>query len=208
LVAAVLFGVLLPALLIWQSYQAMGRLDDLREQPSQIAAPALALPAEILQFRTANDYAIVGLAILEGVNYRALLNKQRMKVAVMNIGFAISCIGLLLLVFGFDSGGYEISGSSESLGSVNIKVASSGIAVFVFGAAIAAAGGLIPNTYQTLSLPSMGAVQVEARGITEGSVEEFASKLALCESGTSNVQDRQSCIVRSAVNSFSRPTGR
>lgn len=202
LVVAVLLGVVLPGLLLTLAYQAIGRLDDQLVVGADLNATAKSLPAPLQVFDSPNDYAFLLVAYLEAGNQRVMANKHRMKIAVMHIGFAVSCVGLLLMILGIDAGGIEIGGSAKDVASVNMKVASSGVAVFVLGALMAAAGGLVPNRYTTLGVPgfahkgpSLSNEQLAAH------VNQLSDLVAACEDGPASIDDFRSCTqhARAAV---------
>ena len=150
---AAFLGIVIPLTLMAQAHTAIKDLDEHLSVSAQLSDIGKSLPASVLKFESGNDYAMYSLAMIEASNFRGLVNKQRMKVAVIHIGFAIASVGLLFIVLGFDQGGVEVIGAMESNASVNIKVAGSGLAVFVLGAGLAAAGGLLPNHYTTAGMP-------------------------------------------------------
>ncbi|GLS96525.1 hypothetical protein GCM10007918_38170 [Piscinibacter gummiphilus] len=103
----------------------------------------------------AHDYAMAALIFVETSNRAVMVSKQQMKLAVMHIGFAVISIGLMLIALGIDAGGIDVTGQSpDSKYSVSLKVASTGVLVFVIGAGMATIGGIMKTEYQTLSTPS------------------------------------------------------
>jgi hypothetical protein len=147
------------------------------------------------RYESPNDYAMLLSTYLEASNQRVMLNKHRMKIAVINVGFAVICIGLLLLVLGVDAGGIEVSGSAKDVATVNLKVASSGVAVFVLGAGMSAAGGLLPNEYRTVSLPGFASKYNADVPKTSAATQQakLAELFTVCERDTATPVDRQSC---------------
>jgi hypothetical protein len=108
------------------------------------------------------DYALGSVVFVETSNRQVMLNKQRMKIAVMHIGFAVISVGLMLMILGIDVGGIDASGASQGGGiSVAVKIASTGVLVFVIGASMATIGGILGNDYKSVGIPSF-----------EGSTEE------------------------------------
>jgi hypothetical protein len=150
---AIALGVVVPLMLMLQAHTAIQNLDEHLGVSGQLADLGKSLPAPVLKFSSGNDYALYSLAMIEASNFRGLLNKQRMKVAVIHIGFAIASVGVLFIVLGFDRGGLEFSGGVDAKTTLNLKVAGSGLAVFVLGAGLAGAGGLMPNQYTTAGMP-------------------------------------------------------
>ena len=158
---AVVLGLLVPLALLFQAHEAIKQLDDLVDASSQIEAVASAMPAKTRSFASANDYAVFSLALVESSNFRALANKQRMKIAVIHIGFAVASAGLLFIMLGVDQGGVEASATAEGKVGYNLKIASTGLAVFVLGASLAGAGGLLPNQYSTAGIPGYGGMPMQ-----------------------------------------------
>lgn len=159
---AVALGVVVPLLLMLQAHTAIQNLDEHLSVSGQLAELGKSLPAPVLKFSSGNDYALYSLAMIEASNFRGLLNKQRMKVAVIHIGFAIASVGILFIVLGFDKGGIEFTGGVDAKTTLNLKVAGSGLAVFVLGSGLAGAGGLMPNQYTTAGMPQYVALLGEA----------------------------------------------
>jgi hypothetical protein len=189
----VVLGIVLPLVLLTLAYQAVSRLDDQLVSGVDLAATAKSLPAAAQQLESPNDYALLLVTHLEASNQRIVSNKNRMKIAVMHIGFAVCCVGLLFVVLGIDAGGFEI-GTAKEMGGVNVKIASSGVAVFVLGGAMAAAGGLLPNRYSTLGVP--GFIEKGYGGSTEQAqrrVKKLSDSIAACEDGPATVDDFRKC---------------
>lgn len=107
---------------------------------------------------------------MEASNQRTMLVKQRMKISVMHIGFAVISLGLMLLVLGLDAGGVDLSTTATQGTSINIKTTSSAVTTILLGAAMAAAGALIPNQHTTTSIPSyapMGVTTAESEKLEQ-----------------------------------------
>jgi len=101
---------------------------------------------------TPNDYALLSVLAAENANQKTMINKQVMKVAVIQIGFAVISIGLLFIVLGLNDGGIETSGGNGSM-NFNMKSGSTGLVAIIVGAAMATLGGVIKNDYQTVEVP-------------------------------------------------------
>lgn len=159
LTAVLFLGLLLPAVLLFQAHQAMGRMSEIASDGNDIASVLKSLPAGVQQLRSQNDYAILSIAIMEASNQRTMQVKQRMKMSVMHIGFAVVSLGLMMLVLGLEAGGVDITtGQSPQSLALNLKTTSTAVTAIVLGASMAAAGALIPNPYTTVSVPSYAPV--------------------------------------------------
>jgi len=154
LLAFLVLGLALPTVLIFQAHESMGRMSEVASDGNDIATVLRSLPASVQNLRSQNDYALLSIAMVEASNQRTMLTKQRMKMSVMHIGFAVISLGLMMLVLGLEAGGVEvIGGPSQSL-SLNLKTTSTAVTAIVLGAAMSAAGALMPNQYTTVSIPS------------------------------------------------------
>ena len=81
-----------------------------------------------------------------------MINKQIMKVTIMQIGFAVISVGMMFIVLGINDGG--ASGGAEVSGfKFDFKSGSTGVVVFVVGALMATAGGVLKNDYNTVPIP-------------------------------------------------------
>lgn len=113
------------------------------------------------KLESANDYAFISMLAAENANQKTMINKQVMKVAVIQVGFAVISIGLLFVVLGFNDGGMDTTGSSGDL-SFNVKTGSTGLAAIIIGAAMATFGGILKNEYNTVQVPKYYGVAPEA----------------------------------------------
>ncbi|GGD00204.1 hypothetical protein GCM10011396_54650 [Undibacterium terreum] len=121
-----------------------------------------------------NDYLLYSLMQSEYANLKTMTNKQIMKVAVMHIGFAIISVGLMFIVLGINEGG--VDGSGESTGvKFNLKIGSTGVALFASGALMSGAAGLLINEYKTVSIPTY------AGGATQGDIRDMALIYSQCK---------------------------
>ncbi len=157
--AVLLFGLVLPSLLLFEANSAMGRMSELQEDKNDIGSVVASLPTSVSQLHTNNDYAILTVAILEASNQRTMLVKQRMKMSVMHIGFAVISLGMMMILLGIEAGGVEASAGIPSGATLDIKTASAGVAAVLLGAILAAAGALVPNSYSTVSVPAYAATK-------------------------------------------------
>lgn len=207
-VAVLLLGLILPFALCLQAYQAAGKLTGSFDAATDLKALSEALPPPVKNFRSANDYATLALVYLESSNQRAMLGKQRMKVVIIHIGFAVISVGLLLVVLGIDGGGIDAVGGGKDRGvSVSIRAASSGVAVFLLGALLAGGGGLLPNTYRTPDIPGFGGIDSYSRSIlnlSPGRLAELEAVLKICDRDAASLIDKQMCFESATASAFSK----
>jgi hypothetical protein len=96
----------------------------------------------------------------------------------------------LFIVLGIDAGGIELAGGVKESATINLKVASSGVAVFVLGASMAAAGGLLPNKYTTLGVPGYVA-KAHISSMDGRSLQELSTT---CEKDAATPEDIRRCV--------------
>jgi hypothetical protein len=148
LLALVMFGLVLPTVLLWSAHSAVSELKTAPINAAELREIVQALPAPVQAFQHGNDYSLLFGVFADIGEYRHMVNRMQMKTAVMRVGFAIACVGLLLMVLGVDSGAVEVGGGVKETMTLNMKAASGGIAVFVLGAAMAGAAGLMQMQHQ------------------------------------------------------------
>lgn len=192
LVLILILGLVAPTVLLYQAHEAISNLDNEMGSSIQVELLSKAMPAPTQGFNSANDYALFSLALVESNSFRALINKQRMKIAVMHVGFAIASVGLLFIVFGVDQGGIEAGGEAKTV-AWNLKIASTGVAVFVLGSLLAGAGGLIANPYETAGIPGYAGT---SRSPATPSVLKKAT-VQLCIDKTVDEKNMTACILNS-----------
>jgi len=151
-IALVLLGLICPLAMLAQAFIATDRLGRSLEGRTTLSGFHSALPQAVTKFDRPDAYRYASLLFLEASNQEVVLHKQQTKIAVMNIGFAVMCLGLSCILFGFDGGG--IAGEAEVASKkFKIQTASSGVAMFLLGSMLAAGGGLLANEYQTAGAP-------------------------------------------------------
>jgi len=150
--AVVVLGVLFPVLILAQAFLGLASLirniDRSLDQDQVVEVFKRVQPA----VKTANDYALYSEMFAENVNQTIVTNKQIIKVVVIEIGFAAMSLGLMFVLLGFNDGGGE-GGVSWGEIRIDFKTASTGALVFLVGAAMATAGGVLKNEYKTVPLP-------------------------------------------------------
>jgi hypothetical protein len=116
-----------------------------------------------------------------------MTNKQVMKVSVMQIGFSVISIGMMLIVLGINSGG--VKGAVEGAGlKFDFKTGSTGVAVFLVGAVMATAGGVLKNKYKTGVIPKY---------ISEDSSKESEETIAAYnECKSQKITSPQECFIK------------
>lgn len=150
-----LFGIFFPIVLLVSSYIG---LKNTRDTISSIETPS-ALIGTIESMNRINadsrDYALYSLLYLENANKTMMVNKQVLKTTVIEIGFAVMSIGIMLLVLGIGrSDGVDITSKIKSLDlSFDVKTLSAGTAVFLAGALMSSSAGLLKNEYTLSEIP-------------------------------------------------------
>lgn len=150
-VAILLFGIVIPLFILIQAYIGLVSLGkDVNDGGgNNISQTFIAAKPSIAN---ANDYALYSLLYTEHANQKTMINKQIMKVSTMQIGFAVVSIGMMLIILGFNDGG--ATGTAEVSGmKFDFKSGSTGVVVFLVGALMATAGGVLKNDYSTVPIP-------------------------------------------------------
>ncbi|MEL6487498.1 MAG: hypothetical protein AAFQ13_10200 [Pseudomonadota bacterium] len=150
--AVAIFGIIVPIAILFQAYLGLSELrsDVSKHLTEQTTSEEYKQVRPLLQ--GANDYAFYNLLYSEKTNLAVVTNKQVMKVTVIQIGFAAISLGLMFVMLGVNDGGAE--GAVEGSGiKVDFKTSSTGAVVFVVGALMATAGGVLKNEYVTVPIP-------------------------------------------------------
>lgn len=193
------FGVILPAFLLAQAYQSLAVINSTFPRHSDLSEAVQNMPERVRELETTNDYVLMSALFFENANQRSLASKQRMRIAVMHIGFAVLSLGLLLILVGIDVGGIAVQGEHPASGvGMSLKIASTGVVVFLIGGLLAGAGGLIHSKYSTASVPSFAITQpLDHKRIgeiqkLETFVSSLSSRLRVCKDKTEH-HARQLC---------------
>jgi hypothetical protein len=150
--ALFVFGVIVPTALLFQAYSGLNTLGDRVSRSVTDTSAAQTFSTARQSLHDANDYALYSVIAAERTNQLVVTNKQIMKISVMQIGFAVASLGIMFVVLGFSDGGAQ--GSMDAAGfKFDFKTGSTGAVVFVIGAAMATAGGVMRNDYQTVPIP-------------------------------------------------------
>lgn len=148
----VALGVVIPIFLLMQAYAGLSSLaTDVGYVRKSENVSELFLSAK-KSINNVNDYALLSLLYAEHANQKTMLNKQVMKVSIMQIGFAVLSVGMMFIVLGIKEGGAE---GGIGIGEIkfDFKTGSTGLVVFVIGALMATAGGVLKNDYDTVPIP-------------------------------------------------------
>ena len=154
------FGLIVPIVLCIQAHASMsamevdaGRFDFTRLSDVLPATKAIQKPSSL-------DYTFAALLLMESSSRHIMLSKQRMKMAVMQVGFAVISIGIMFIFLGIDAGGIDATGTlsqgadkATMNAGFSLKVASTGLVAFLIGASMVAAGGLLKNEYISPEIP-------------------------------------------------------
>jgi hypothetical protein len=156
-IAIAIFGVIVPVLILGQAYLGLSAMQN--SVLSQLKQPptGLVIDTKVTPNPTGNDYALFAMSYAEASNRQIIVNKQVLKVSVMEVGLAVASLGLMLILLGFELGPTTVGGTSGGF-SLNIQAASGGVVVFLAGAAMSAAGGLLSNEYTTVGTPEFAQV--------------------------------------------------
>ena len=150
--AIVVLGIVFPVLILAQAYlglASLARSIDRSMRPDQVVETFRQVRPQV---KSPNDYALYSEMFAENVNQTIITNKQIIKVVVIEIGFAAMSLGLMFVLLGFNDGGGE-GGAAFGGIKVDFKTASTGALVFMVGAAMATAGGVLKNEYKSVPLP-------------------------------------------------------
>ncbi|KPH93086.1 hypothetical protein AMS58_19360 [Pseudoalteromonas porphyrae] len=154
ILAVVLFGAIFPSIVIYGAFSDISKLTSIIDYKGDLKNVVSAY-SSILDKKPegSNEYILLSLLITENANQNAMVNKQVMKAAVMQIGFALISIGLLFIVLGLNEGGMDGSGEIGDF-KFDFKTASSGLSAIVIGSIVATMGGVLKNEYRTVPVPN------------------------------------------------------
>jgi len=155
--ASLLFGLIIPTSLLFNVIISVSKLDILIGHTDSVKQVIENYKSVKDDLDSANDYALLSVLAAENANQKTMINKQVMKLAVIQIGFAVISIGLLFVVLGFNDGGLKLSGQGSEL-SFNVMTGSTGLAAIIIGASMSTLGGVLKNDYQTVEVPRYHAV--------------------------------------------------
>ncbi|WP_156168162.1 hypothetical protein [Grimontia sp. AD028] len=155
--ALLLFGVVLPSIALYQAANGVDGLTEEVNSENEFKNMIDNYDEMRSLLANANDYAFISLVFVESSNQKTMINKQVMKVAIINIGFAVISIGMMMIILGINDGGASGKGGFGDI-VFDFRTGSTGIVVFVIGATMATLGAVMKNEYQTAGVPGYGAV--------------------------------------------------
>ena len=151
-IVVLLFGVVVPFFMLAQAYVGLSSLSNNVNYHQTTDNLVVSFEKAKKSLSNGNDYALFALLYTEHANQKTMINKQVMKISVMQLGFAVVSLGMMLILLGFNDGGATANASISEI-KFDFKSGSSGIVVFVIGALMATAGGVLKNDYGTVPIP-------------------------------------------------------
>jgi hypothetical protein len=151
--AVLLLGVLVPCVVLFQAYVGLTAANETVSRQLTATSPAQVFVGAAPSLRTANDYALFSFLSAEKTNQSVMLNKQVMKLSVMQLGFAVASLGMMFVVLGIRDGAVTAGGEVAAV-KFDLRTGSTGLVVFLVGAGMAAAGGILSNEYRTVPTPN------------------------------------------------------
>jgi hypothetical protein len=202
-VAILVFACIVPAGLLFQAHKSTSGMIEVLSSQSRMSAMLQALPPSVQALKSPADYALYTTVFVEMSNQSVMLNKQYLKTATIQIGFAICSIGLLMLLLGFSASGVSASVGNSGSPVYNLKIASGGVAIFVLGAGIAAAAGILKNEYTTVSMPNYLATSSHGRTGQDAThrdelAKEIAARASACFKNMPEEKAKELCTSQAA----------
>ena len=166
-VAIVIFGVIFPVIILFQSYLSINSLRDDVAYKTTMAELVSNLSDAKKYLLSANDYALYSLLYVEHANKKTMINKQVMKSTVVYIGFAVISVGMMLIILGIKEEGETGAEAHAEAGGIkfDFKTGSTGVAMFCVGAVMATIGGVLKNDYQTSEIPKYESMAISGSRI-------------------------------------------
>lgn len=159
LLAIIILGFIFPIVLIIQSYIGLQTLTSGFKTASNMVTEVKQLKTLI---HSSNDYNFASLVFLENKNFEVMQKKQIMKVTIIQLGYAMMSIGLMLIMLGFEDKKHAISGGWNSF-KLDFKTGSTGALVVVIGAVMATLGGVLKNDYNNNAIPAYETYQESSK---------------------------------------------
>lgn len=147
-----IFGVIVPLAVLVQAYFTLRALADEVNYAVTPEGIVTTFSKAKQSIANGNDYALFSLLYSEHANQKTMANKQVMKVSVMQIGFAVTSIGIMFILLGINDGGVVGTGSVSGA-SFDFKTGSTGAFIFLAGALMSTAGGVLKNEYNSVPMP-------------------------------------------------------
>jgi len=155
-----IFGIVFPVIILFQSYMGISSLRDDVSYKTTMDDLVVNLSGAKNHLASANDYALYSLLYVEHANQKTMINKQVMKTTIVNIGFAVISVGMMLIILGIKEEGVSGAEAKVQAHGINFdfKTGSTGVAMFCVGAIMATIGGVLKNDYQTSEIPKYESV--------------------------------------------------
>ncbi|WP_273426062.1 hypothetical protein [Marinobacter sp.] len=154
LFGVLVFGVVLPGIILYQAHVSISSLKGDVSYATTLEELSDEVDSAKSENWNVNHIALYSLLYVEHANQKTMQNKQAMKASIVNIGFAVISIGMMLIVIGIESDkDIKVKGAVYDF-KFDIRTGSAGVAVFLVGAVMATLGGLLKNSYQTSEIPS------------------------------------------------------
>ncbi|MBV9510120.1 MAG: hypothetical protein JO303_07560 [Caulobacteraceae bacterium] len=182
--AVIVLGLVCPVALLLEAYLSVQSIANTIADGPKLADYVATFTKAKPTLTGPYDYAMFSQMFSESVNQTVILHKQIMKLVTVQIGFAAMCLGLMFVVLGINDGGGEAGVRSKAI-TWDFRTASTGALVFAIGAAMTAAGGLIPNQYTTVGLPGIGASYQAGSAIAQSRLDKSIEDYRLCKAKAS-----------------------
>ncbi|MFZ6744666.1 hypothetical protein ACO0LC_15710 [Undibacterium sp. JH2W] len=198
--ATLFLGVVIPLILMFQAYFVLHELShniQTHESNNTVTENFIKVRKEL---SSANDFLLFTKLQTENVNYNVMINKQVMKVAVMNIGFAVMSVGIMFILLGFKEisdtqqkteNGMTLSGAANGI-KFDVKTGSTGLAIFILGSLMASGSGILPNEYRAGDIPGYW---YEGKSAAQRNIAE---KHSLSEREELSVRNYQDCRINNS----------
>lgn len=157
-----IFGLVLPAFLLINAYLSLGKMQDIvssKEDIDSVFEQTLDFHKEVNLDK--NAYAYLSFIHATRSNEKTMVNKQILKLLVIQVGFSVISLGIMLLILGINDGGITASGQTEGF-NFDVTVGSTGVAVFLIGAVMVTVGGVLKNSFSTVGVPTFSSSQPQS----------------------------------------------
>lgn len=150
--AIIALGVVIPLIVLFQAYIGLQNLAREVRQEENMATLVENFSSVRKQSLTSDDYLLFSLMYSEHANQKTMINKQILKVSIMQLGFAVISVGMMFIVLGIRDGGADGGGGVAGY-TFNFKVGSTGVLMILLGSAMATAGAVFRNEYKVVPIP-------------------------------------------------------
>lgn len=185
-------GLVFPAVSIALAFKGIFLLDA-NYRTKDASSVIYELPSKVQKLETSNDYIIATMAYLERSNSLISEKRQNARQSLMGIGLAIMSIGLAFLLFSVDGGGIEGEGKFSEIG-VQLKIASSGVVIFLLGGGLAAGAGLLRYDYGTVAQPGYQITDATVKPTRAEEERELMRLARMCMQGSDTDLESFRCM--------------